>query len=222
MFNSVIADGLTVTSVFICMAVSVLAGILIAVTYAIRSRYTKNFLLTLILLPVIVQTVIMMVNGNIGTGVAVLGAFSLIRFRSVPGNSKEICCIFFSMAAGLATGIGQIWFALTFTGVVCSVFLILKILPLCRGKQLFERELKITVAEDVDFERAFADILKKYTKTAQIIHIKTSDMGSLFVVTYQIRLSGAQTEKALIDDLRVVNGNLPIVCLSRTEGGEEL
>ncbi len=223
MFNSIIgSNGLTASAVFICIAVSVACGIMIAFSFAVKSRYTKNFLISLILLPVLVQAVIMLVNGSIGTGIAVMGAFSLVRFRSVPGNSKEICCIFFSMAAGLATGVGMIWFALTLTAIVCAVFVLLKVLPLFTVKQRFERDLRITVPENLDYEREFAPVMKKHTKFANIIRVKTSDMGSLYVITYQIRLLSAESEKALIDDLRVLNSNLPIVCCTHTGEGEEL
>lgn len=222
MFNSIIVNGLTVSAVFICIGISLVCGILIAVSYAIRSRYTKNFLISLILLPAIVQTVIMMVNGNIGTGVAVMGAFSLVRFRSVPGNSKEICCIFFAMAAGLATGIGMVWFALVFTAVVCAVFILLKVLPLFTEKQKLERDLRITVPEDLNYESELSPVLGKYTKSSSVLRVKTSDMGSLYVITYRIRLLSADQEKQLIDELRVINSNLPIVCTSNTGDADEL
>lgn len=211
MFESIIKNGLTVENALICLVVSLACGVVIATAYVIKSNYTKNYLITLVLLPPIVQAIIMMVNGNIGTGVAVLGAFSLIRFRSVPGNSKDICCIFFAMAVGIATGIGQVVFAGLFTVLVSTVFVALKFIPIGERKKAHMRRLKITVPEDLDFEQEFCEIFKKNTKSAVINKVKTKDMGNLFVIDYKLELVTGR-EKNLIDALRTKNGNLPIVC----------
>lgn len=222
MFESIISDGLSVGTAAACTAASLGLGLLIAFIYQFRSTYTKNFLITLVLIPAIIQAVIMMVNGNIGTGVAVLGAFSLVRFRSVPGNSKEICCIFFAMAIGIATGIGQVYFAMLFTVVVCAVFIVLKLAPFGERSKKGERRLKVTVPEDLDFEAEFKDIFRRHTDRAAIIKIKTANMGSLFTVTYDIKLRNACSEKQMIDEIRMKNSNLPIVSGLQNAASEEL
>jgi hypothetical protein len=193
------------------MAVSLALGVIIALTYMYKSNYTKSFVVSLILLPAIVQAVILLVNGNVGTGIAVAGAFSLIRFRSATGSAKDITTIFLAMAAGLATGIGEIFFAMIFVGIVCAAYFIVKLIPFADGSHNMNRHLKITVPEDLNFEGVFENVLKKYTAFFRLEQIKTTNMGSMFYLTYHIILNKNANEKAFIDELRVCNGNLPIV-----------
>jgi ABC-type sugar transport system permease subunit len=174
MFDSIIVDEtITLSSALICTLVSLLLGFIIAMVYKFKSNYTKNFLITLTLLPVIVQMVIMMVNGNIGTGVAVLGAFSLIRFRSVAGNSKDICIIFLAMAVGLATGMGYVGFAVIFVVIVCAVFIVLKLTNFGEEKGGNEKTLKITVPEDLDYTKSFTEVFKTYASKVNLEKVKT-------------------------------------------------
>jgi hypothetical protein len=176
-----------------------------------------------LLIPALVQAVIMMVNGNIGTGVAVMGAFGLIRFRSFPGNAKDICFVFFAMAAGIATGIGQIWFAICFCLLICVIFFAAQIIADRKVKApIREKELKVTFPEDFDFETEMVGVLSGFTDSFEMFKIKTSNMGSLFTVDYLVRLKKDASEKKLIDAIRVRNGNLPIVCVNRRTVTEEL
>ncbi len=204
---------LDVLSILICSGVGILLGLIIAFTHMKTTRTTKNFLVTLAVLPILVQVVMLMVNGNLGTSIAILGAFSLIRFRSIAGNSKEILSVFFSMAIGLALGMGQILFASIITVLVSIVIFILsltKFLEPIRKDQI----LKITIPEDLDYDEALADIFKKYTKNASLIKTKTIDMGSLYKLTYSVTLKSGVKEKEMLDDIRTKNCNMQ-VSLSR-------
>lgn len=162
-------------------------------------------------MPAIMQAVIMMVNGNIGTGVAVLGAFSLVRFRSVPGNSKEICCIFLAMAVGIATGIGQLYFAGAFTVAMALIFILLKSFNFGGLTSRKSRSLRITVPEDCDYEKEIDPLLNEFCSFYAIEKIKTTNMGSLFTLTYRITLHKNRSDKSLIDNIRIKNANLPII-----------
>lgn len=209
MFNSIIESTLTIQNVLICICVSLILGILIALIHMKTTKYNKNFIVTLALLPVLVQVVIMMVNGNLGTSVAVLGAFSLIRFRSIPGNSREITSIFFAMAIGLAVGMGQIYFAILLSAVISCLIIILYKTKFGEIKEN-SRFLKIIIPEDLDYEEVFDEILKKYTKEYKLIEVKTTNMGSMFELKYEINLKN-NLSREFINDLRIRNGNMKIV-----------
>ena len=185
MFESIIKNEITTTSFLICILASLFLGAVIALSYTFRSQYSKNFVLTLALLPAIVQMVIMMVNGNIGVGVAVAGAFSLVRFRSVPGNAREIGSVFLSMAVGLATGMGFIWVAAVFTAIIVVLTAFYTFIGLGSTKSA-ERELKITIPENLDYEGLFDDLFEKYTHKNELIRVRTTNMGTLF----ELSLSG--------------------------------
>lgn len=212
MFTSILEStgGLTIGGAIICTVASIILGLTIAYIYMGQGRCSKNFAITLVTLPVLVQVVIMMVNGNLGTGVAILGAFGLVRFRSVPGTSKEICCVFFAMAVGLATGMGFITFAVMITVVISLLLLILSKTTFGETKSL--RLLKITIPESLDYTEVFNDIFERYTKEVTLNRVKTTNLGSLFELNYDIVLKDDKQEKALIDELRCRNGNLTIVC----------
>ena len=212
MFTSTLEStgGLTIGGAIICTVASIILGLTIAYIYMGQGRCSKNFAITLVTLPVLVQVVIMMVNGNLGTGVAILGAFGLVRFRSVPGTSKEICCVFFAMAVGLATGMGFITFAVMITVVISLLLLILSKTTFGETKSL--RFLKITIPESLDYTEVFNDIFERYAKEVTLNRVKTTNLGSLFELNYDIVLKDDKQEKALIDELRCRNGNLTIVC----------
>lgn len=222
MFTSTLntAASLSITSAFLSITCALILGIAIALTYMASDSYSKNFVITLVMLPLLVQIVIMLVNGNLGTGIAVMGAFSLVRFRSIPGSSKEISFIFFAMATGLATGMGYITYALFTTLILCLVFLIL-------SKSKFGnisnsmRKLKITIPEDLDYTEVFDDIFKTYTNKVELEKVKTTNLGSMFELNYNIELKDLSKEKHLLDDLRCRNGNLTIIC-SRNQNKDEL
>ena len=197
-----------------CTAASLVLGIVIAVIYMYRNTYTKGFVVTLALMPAIVQMVIMLVNGNLGTGVAVMGAFSLVRFRSVPGTAREISSIFLAMAVGLATGMGYIGIAALFVVVICAADTIFTVSRFGE-KQTRERALRITIPESLDYTEVFEEIFEQYLKRWELVQVKTTNMGSLFRLDYQVVLKNRKEEKKMIDDLRCRNGNLEILC-SRT------
>lgn len=214
MFSSILNDSaasLSYTDAIICIGVSIVLGVVIAATYMLSGKYSKSFAITLVMLPAIVQVVIMMVNGNLGTGVAILGAFSLVRFRSVPGKGKDICAVFFAMAVGLAVGMGHIAFAVTITVILCIVYLVLSKTPFAEKHQ-GEKELKITIPEDLDYTDIFDDLFEKYTKEAKLESVKTTNLGSMYQITYCIILKNNSDEKKFIDELRCRNGNLNIAC----------
>lgn len=224
MFTSILSSvegNLTMQNGLLCTVVSVVLGVLIAVIYMQQGNYSKNFVVTLAMMPVLVQVVIMMVNGNVGTSVAVLGTFGLVRFRSVPGTSREIANIFFAMAVGLATGMGYLTFSVAMVVVIGGMFLLL-------GKTSFgerkynEKDLRITIAEDLDYTDIFEDIFAEYTSKSSLEQVKTTNLGSMYELKYHITLKDAKKEKEMIDQLRCRNGNLTIICGKRSTLQEEL
>ena len=211
LFDSDLTVVIPVSSFLLCLFVSLILGLGMAVTYRYRSRYTKSFVVTLALLPAVVCVVIMMVNGNVGTGVAVAGAFSLVRFRSVPGTAKEICALFLAMGAGLITGMGYLGFAVLFTVVLCAVFLLYNRLDLGFQKNAASHKtLVVTIPEELDYTDVFEDIFQQFTTAHQLACVKTTNMGSMFRLTYQITLRNVAEEKRMIDQIRCRNGNLEI------------
>lgn len=211
LFTSLTSAGISIQAYLICTAVSLALGALIAFTYTRRARYTQSFVLTLVLLPVIVETVILLVNGNVGTGVAVAGAFSLVRFRSVPGNAKDIAVIFLVMAAGLACGSGYVAIAVLFTLIACAVLYFLVRLRVGGGHS-GEKELNITIPETLDYTEVFDDIFAAYAAETELIEVRTAGLGSLYKLRYRIRLKRDAEEKAFLDALRCRNGNLEVRC----------
>ena len=221
MFETIFTTNtLTIESVLLSIFVSLLLGIAISFLHMKTSRYSKNFVITLAILPTLVELIILMVNGNLGTSVAVLGAFSLIKFRSVPGNSREIMSIFFAMAIGLATGMGQIVLAIVMTIIIgLVIFALSKTNFAEKGKK--ERILKITIPENLDYTEIFDDIFTKYTTKIDLFHVKTTNMGSMFELSYIVNLKDINDQKKLIDEIRTRNGNLKII-LERPLDGNEL
>ena len=211
MLDSIIGSGLTVSTFLICTAVSVLLGIATALLACYRSRSTPGFAVTLAVLPAIVQLVIMLVNGNVGAGVAVAGAFSLVRFRSAPGTAREIGVIFLAMALGLATGMGYVALAAGFFVIAAAVMLLLTRLNFC-ARVSSERTLKITIPENLDYEGIFDDLFEQYTSAHTLEKVKTSNMGTLYELQYRITLKTPGIPKEFLDALRCRNGNLNIVC----------
>ncbi len=202
------AEGTTIGEFILYTFISLALGAAIATVFRYKNKVSKGFSITLAMLPAIVQVVIMLVNGNLGTGVAVMGAFSLVRFRSVPGNARDICSIFLAMAVGLAMGTGYALIAVIFTAILCAANLVFSCLPI--GKKDGEKQLIITIPEFLDYSGVFSDLFDKYTSGFELIHVKTTNMGSLFKLTYSITLKNGASEKAFIDDLRCRNGNLEI------------
>ena len=211
LFDSDLVSVVAAGDFLLCLGCALAFGLVMALAYMYRTRYTKSFVVTLALLPSVVCVVIMLVNGNIGTGVAVAGAFGLVRFRSTPGTAREIGMIFLAMAIGLATGMGYVVLAVLFFTVM-SVFLLALSLFCFGGGDENERELKITIPENLDYEGLFDDLFRQYTRSARLERVKTSNMGTLYELDYRIVLKNKQASKEFLDELRCRNGNLNIVC----------
>ncbi|MBP3330188.1 MAG: DUF4956 domain-containing protein [Clostridia bacterium] len=212
-------DVKTAGGYFICLLFALICGIIAAITSSFRNKTSKSFVIALILLPVIVETVIVMVNGNVGTGVAVMGAFSLVRFRSVPGKARDIAAIFLAMTAGLTCATGYVAMAVIFTLIVGLITIVASLIFV---KDHNAMELRITVPESLNFYGEFDDIFKKYTNSHRLMKVKTSNMGSLYKLFYKIDLKDKNKTKEFIDDLRCRNGNLEISINEQIEGIEEL
>ena len=211
LFDSGATQIISVGNFLLCLFSSLVLGLLLAIAFIYRSRYTKSFVMTLALLPAVVCVVIMMVNGNVGTGVAVAGAFSLVRFRSVPGSAKEISMLFLAMGAGLIAGMGYLGFAFLFTIVMCLICLVYNHINFgARKNAALYKTLTITIPEDLDYTDVFTDILQAYTSSCDLVRVKTTNMGSLFRLTYHLTLKDIKKEKEFIDALRCRNGNLEI------------
>ena len=208
-FESIITSGqsLTLATGAIITGVALALGIVSAIVYMFKSYCSKNFAVTLALLPPIVAMLIIMVNGNLGTGIAVVGVFSLVRFRSQPGNSREILAIMLSMAIGLACGTGYVTFAAFGTIVVCAVWLILFSTPF---GSTTKKELKIDIPENLDYEGLFDDIFSEFTTRQELVAVKTVQMGSVYELRYQVDFKRGKNEKDFMDALRARNGNLPL------------
>lgn len=217
LFDSDITAVIGAADFLLCLGVSLALGLIMAAAYMYRTRYTKSFVVALALLPAVVCVVIMMVNGNVGTGVAVAGAFSLVRFRSAPGTAREICALFLAMGAGLIAGMGYLGFAAVFTAVMCAMFMLYNRLNFGERKNAdVYKTISITIPEDLDYSGAFDDIFAEYTAAHDLVRVKSTNMGSMFRLTYHVILRDAAGEKEMIDKLRCRNGNLEIA-VSRQE-----
>ena len=193
----------------LAIGVSLLLGLVVAKVYQFKTVYSKSFVMSLALLPTLIAIVIFLVNGSLGAGVAVMGAFSLIRFRSAPGGAKELVSIFLVMTIGIAIGMGYLVFATVFTLIMSLAMLLLEVVNFGQMKHSM-RQLTVVIPESLDYESIFDDIFNKAANHVELANVKTSDMGSLFKIKYIIQLNGRMTEKELIDALRTRNGNLEI------------
>lgn len=219
LFASIITAGagLTLKSYLIALVTSLFCGLIVLLATSFKNNVTKSFAVTVLLLPAIVQTVIMMVNGNVGTGIAVAGAFSLVRFRSVPGKAREIASIFLAMTAGLASAAGYVGIAILFTAVISVIMLVFSLIPIKRER---EYELHVTVPESLNFDGAFDPIFKEYARSSRLVKTKTSSMGSLYKLTYILDLKDYSRSKEMIDKIRERNGNLEISLCTAPEENE--
>lgn len=213
MFNTIFdstTSGLNIETALICAGVALLLGLVVAITHMKTTQSTKEFLITLTVLPVLVMAVMIMINGNLGTSIAILGAFSLIRFRSIQGKAKELLSVFFAMTIGLACGMGHVLFATIITVIAVLAILLLSYTKFLEPNKNM-RVLKIVVPEDLDYEEVFTDIFKKYTKKANLVRMKTINMGSLYKLTYDITMKPGIKEKEFLDEIRVKNCNLKVL-----------
>ncbi|MBQ6207463.1 MAG: DUF4956 domain-containing protein [Oscillospiraceae bacterium] len=212
MLNSIIVGTeITVPAFFICTLTSLLLGLGAALLCMYKNRYSQSFAITLALLPAMVQVVIMLVNGNIGAGVAVAGAFGLVRFRSAPGSAREIGLIFLAVTLGIATGMGYVALAVVFFLIIAIYGAALTSFRFGAGRA-HERTLKITIGENLDYDGLFDDLLDQYASHWELAQVKTTNMGTLYELTYKIVLKEERVPKEFLDALRLRNGNLNIVC----------
>ena len=210
LFNTIIpSTGITPLVFIILVLVSLVLGGIMALVHTYRNDYTKSFVMTLAILPAVICVVILMVNGNIGAGVAVAGTFSLVRFRSAPGTAREIGAIFAVMGMGLIMGMGYIGYAALFTCLIGLAILMYSRFS-ADGKKSTRKILKITIPENLNYSDVFDEFLEKYTKSYKLKQVKTSNMGSLYKLSYEIVLTDPSIEKEFIDQLRTRNGNLEI------------
>lgn len=209
--STVTSQSFSASEFFVSTIAALALGLVIAVVYMFRNpQYSKNLVMTLVLMPAMVQMVIALVNDNVGAGMAVLGAFSLVRFRSVPGNAREIASIFMAMVVGLGVGMGAFVASILFTLVVGAFSAALVCSPFGASGG-HTKDLRVTVPEDVDYEHAFKEVFAVYSERSELIKVRTTNLGSLFELYYQVRLKPGVSEKSFLDDLRVRNGNLNIV-----------
>lgn len=214
MLNQLFNDVFTSTAVkpltmLEAIGVAFILGLVVAKVYQYKTVYSKSFVMSLALLPALIAVVIFLVNGSLGAGVAVMGAFSLIRFRSAPGGAKELVSIFLAMTIGIAIGMGYLVFAGAFTLIMSVAIILLETINFGQMKHSI-RQLTIVIPESLDYESIFDDIFDKATNHLELASVKTSDMGSLFKLKYIVQLNGKMTEKELMDALRTRNGNLEI------------
>lgn len=206
----------------LCLAVSLALGLALALVYCVRHRHTRSFVVTLAILPAVVCVVIALVNGNVGTGVAVAGAFSLVRFRSVPGSARDMGFVFLAMCVGLACGMGYVAVAVLTTVVVGGAYLLYQLMGLGGAAPVAERSLRISVPEDLDFTTLFDDVLNRYATDWRLMSVKTANMGSLYRLTYALTLADGVSERELLDELRCRNGNLEVALSYQEMNNNEL
>ena len=216
MFNSVISTTMTLSAFLKCIIAALIMGLLIAAVFSVRTRHTASLVMAYAIVPPIVTIIIMLVNGNIGAGLAVAGTFALVRFRSVPGTAKEITGLLLATAVGLACGMGYIGIAAIFFVIIAVTVLVLTLLGFGENKSGV-RQLKITIPENLDYEGLFDDLFEQYTTRYELVKVKTTNMGTLYELTYIINLKKSEVSKQFIDDIRCRNGNLNIICGRETD-----
>ena len=214
MFESIFSDGaVTTVSFFIVLGVALVAGLIYAFLTSYKSKSSKSFFICTTLLPMAVAAVIAIVNGNLGIGVAIAGAFGLVRFRSAPGTAKEIAIIFIAMAAGLAFGTGYLAYGAIFllgSGIILFIFN--RVMLKTKSSKSKEKIINVTIPESLDYTTVFDDIFTEYTTSNELEKVKSVNMGSMFKLTYHVTLKTLENEKAMIDAIRTRNGNLEIQC----------
>ena len=218
-------DTNTTSGILFSMLFALAFGIATAVVYAIKNRYSRNMVISLIVLPTAIAAVLKLINtnlsGGVGVGIAIAGAFSLLRFRSVPGTALDITYVFIALVSGVTAATGQIGYGAVAVGITLAVLLIFKFVPL--GKRSTpRRSLRITVPESLNYTEAFEEVLAKYASCSELVKVKTTNMGSTFELHYELTLKNTADEKSLIDDVRVRNGNLPVSCSVLSPNNEQL
>ena len=220
-FSTVITNGITPGAFAACTVVSLLAGPALSLSHMFKNNCSKSFAVAVALLPFTVQAVIMLVNGNLGTGVAVAGAFSLVRFRSAQGTAKEIVVIFMAMCSGLIAGVGYLAYAVLFSIICYVVIVVSNVVEKKKYAASRNKKLKITIPEDLDYTGVFNDIFDRFLDEFNLDAVKTTNMGTMFRLTYSIKLKNTANEKEFIDEIRVRNGNLEVL-LSKESNENDL
>ena len=216
-------NAISISSSVLGICVAVILGLVIGVVYMYICRkdgYGRNFIIGLVILPAIVAAVILLIGSNVARAFSMAGAFALVRFRSAPGNARDIAVVFFSMAAGLACGLGYITFACVFVAIMVIVMIVLSVVHFGEKKDV-ARQLKITIPETLNYINAFNDLFDKYLRSYDLRKVKTTNMGTMFELTYNVFMKSDTDEKAFIDDLRMRNGNLNII-LGYAETNQEI
>ncbi len=225
MFDSIYTVGQEVAAsqFFIMAAASIVTGFIYAWLVSFRIRAKKRFFIVTAIVPFIVSAVITFVSGNIGAGVAVGGAFSLIRFRSAPGSADEITSLLIAMGSGIAFGMGYIGYGVVILLGLGVLFLVFSMLPIFEHKNMTEeRLLRVTIPESLEYSGTFDDTFNHYLRSYENAGVKTTGMGSMFRLSFRIVMKDPSEEKAFIDELRTKNGNLEIAILPYTEPQNQL
>ncbi len=220
MLNSILTTPVTFTGLIITLAGSLVMGILTALVFSYKNRLSASLSVTLAVLPVAMSMVTIMINGNLGIAVAVAGGFTLVRFRSIAGNGREISAVFTVMTLGVTCGMGYIGMAAIFFAVVAV--LVFALTALHFGEKRGEKLLRVTIPEDYDYVGLLDDVFKKYNITASVEKIKTTNMGSLIDVTYKVTLPGDTLTKNMLDEIRARNGNLCVMVCNYSQSREQL
>lgn len=210
MFNSIITVPITLTQFVICIITALVLGVLASVVFTLKNSHSGSLAMSIALLPAVVAVVIMLVNGNVGAGLAVAGTFALVRFRSVQGSAREITVLFFAVSLGLACGMGYVALAVVFFVMFSAALLLLTAVHF--GESGGARQLKITIPENLEYEGLFDDLFEKYTMSHELVRVRTTNMGTLYELTYNINLKDRNISKKFVDELRCRNGNLNIIC----------
>ena len=210
MLSSVIGTSISLASFLMCIIAALVLGILAALVFSINSKYTSSWKISIALLPAVVTVVIMMVNGNIGAGLAVAGTFALVRFRSMPGSAKEVTGLFFAVSLGLICGMGYIGIAVIFFAIMAIAVIVLAQFHFGEADSAI-RTLKIGVPETLDYDSLFDDVFEKYLKKCDIVRVRTTNMGTLYELTYEVILKDNSKSREFLDELRTRNGNLNIM-----------
>ena len=223
MFDSIYSSSVTTAQFFIMAITALAAGFLFSWVMSFRVRSTKRYFTVVALIPFIVAAVITFVNGNIGAGVAIGGAFALIRFRSAPGTADEIAIILIAMGSGIAFGMGYIGYGIVILIVLALIAILLFSLPVFEHKNMTrDKLLLITIPESLEYHDVFDDIFTHYLKSRESVGVKTTGMGSMYRLSFKIRMKDETEEKAFIDELRTRNGNLEIAILPFTDPQNQL
>ena len=217
MLNSIISPAMTLGAFLACILSAMVLGVLTAVLFGVRFHHSDSFSVAVAVLPPITALVIMLVNGNIGAGLGVAGTFALTRFRSLPGTAREIAALFFAVSLGLACGMGYVVIAFIFF-VIMALFVLLLERFRVGGKAEAVRSLKITIPENLDYEGLFDDLFEQYTVKHELVRVKTTNMGTLYELSYSIILKDTEKTKEFMDAIRCRNGNLNIICGRESDG----